>query len=92
MKHCFSFTTIDALHLIPFLWMFEESFIREMGNRFTNPNCDLLYQENYISDFLLSKLDGKIFSGNVNNILYLYNFSTIRKIQFFVDNELVFDL
>lgn len=92
IKYCFPFSTLDGLELIPFLWMFDETFIRSMGKRFTNPNKDLLYQKNYISDFLLEKLDGVVFSGCVDKIKYNYNFSDTRSIRFSIDNEILFDL
>ena len=92
IPYCFSFSTLDGLNLIPFLWMFDEKFIKSMGKRFNNPNGDLLYTENYISDFLLSKLDGAVFSGNVDNIQYYYNFFDARTIQFSVNEKIVFQL
>jgi hypothetical protein len=79
MKSCLALTTYDCLHLIPFLDLFDVDFIEEVGRIISNPFGVLLYEDNYISEFLNSKLNGIHYVNDIEGVKFSYIFNSTNK-------------
>jgi len=92
MKTCISLSTKECLHLIPYLNLFDPKFIKEVGNRIQyNDNHCIFDSSNYISDYLLLKLDEVFVRFTEDDVQYYYNMCA-KMIEIKFDDEILFKL